>query len=835
MILHLLKTDWQRLKRPVLAVWLLLVLTTLPWLLHRPASFAGPWAEISSRQGELPAGLLDSTRFPLDAEFIRYLIAIATLLLSAAIGMHGIHWQAVSPLRPWKRVAAKLLSLLAFIVVPQVLLGALVLQLHAFSPGVILAASLGTAGSLLLLHAASALFACHCASRWVWLAAVTSLVAAMLVLTPMFSLGQDLLHPFIDPWAMHRGPRYWLLGTLAVLALIVLPKALRTRPGSVLAAAAAVLSILVAAITSRRAPHVAVFPAPAASTHPALAAIAPEIVPRSLRIDGGFFGNRPAGSVRVDASLQTAGTLPPGEFIVWSSLSPASTLESRFWTRDFPNFASATDRAALEAVLPAPLMRDEWSTSQNNVSQMFPGRHAGDGSPLKLHVSGHLFRYEVLADLPVGDRNYATSDGDIRIYTRFLALKDARFLLDAVVQSPALGIGRDARMLTWNPHAIGSYRFVLHLPQNQLCIPLVAQVDQAAPIPGGAAWARQILKPRDEARLRKFRWESARLIILKHHDLGHIERELSIDPTSDEAGSSDSDWILSRNYGLRFDAYLKNHRPNRPDPATCSEAEFARYLRIISSTFFDDLATRDLAEYAPRFSHLLISHSKQRSAAQALAIGIPESSRGELLRSVREDPTHFWRLGPVLLERGWNDEVRDLLATSLQRQPPGDCNGSGHLFAIAGAVARLEDPSTFPQLLSFLESSRSFDFYRTLRELPAIDKPLDETIAKMSARLSPAAELASLRPGRIYGVFDAFKVPVAHGNPVALAKLLELWRLLPEKIPFFSEVDTFTNFFEPQPPIPDSLDAWRAFIDGKSAKDFTHDPLTGRWLAPSKP
>ena len=159
MILHLLKTDWQRLKRPVLAVWLLLVLTTLPWLLHRPDSFTGPWAEISSRQGELPAELLDSTRFRLDAELVRYLIAIATILLSAAIGMHGIHWQAVSPLRPWKRVAAKLLSLLAFIVGPQVLLGALVLQLHGFSPGGILAASLGTAVSLLLLHATSALFA----------------------------------------------------------------------------------------------------------------------------------------------------------------------------------------------------------------------------------------------------------------------------------------------------------------------------------------------------------------------------------------------------------------------------------------------------------------------------------------------------------------------------------------------------------------------------------------------------------------------------------------------------------------------------------------------------
>jgi hypothetical protein len=836
MILHLLKTDWQRLKRPVLAVWLLLVLTTLPWLLHRPDSFAGPWAEISSRQGELPAELLETTRFRLDAELVRYLIAFATLLLSAAIGMHGIHWQAVSPLRPWKRVAAKLLSLLALLVGPQVLLGALVLQLHAFSPGVILAASLGTAVSLLLLHASSALFAYHCASRWVWLAAVTSLVAAMFVLTPMFSLGHEpLLNPFIDPWAMYRGPRFWLLGAIAILALTVLPKVFRTRPGSVLAATAAVLSIVVAAIASRRAPHIAVFPTAAASTDPALAAITPELVPRSLRIDDGFFGTRPAGSLRVDASLQTAGTLPPGQFIVWSSQPPASALESRNWTRDFPNFASPTDRAAMEAVLPAPLMRDEWSTSQNNVSQTFQGRHADDRSALKLQVSGHLFRYEILADLPLGDRTDATVDGDIRIFTRGLTLPGAPCLIDAVVQGPALGIGRDARMLTLNPHAVGSYRFVLHLPQDQLCLPLVAQVDQAAPIPSGAAWARQILKPRDEAKVRNFRWDSARLIILKHRDLGHIEREFPVDPAGDEARSSDSDWILSRNYGLRFDAYLKNHRPNRPDPATCSEAEFARYLRTISGTFFDELAVRDLAEYAPRFSHLLASHAERRPAPQAIAIGLPEAGRDALLKSIREDPAKVARLGSVLLERGWHGEVRDLLVTSLQQRRAGDDNDRGHRYDIAEAVARLEDPTTYPQLLSFLESSRSFEFYRTVRELPGIDGLLDETIAKISVQLSPAAELASLRPGRIYGVFDAFRVPVSHGNPVALAKLLDLWRSLPEEIPFFSEIDTFTKFFEPQPPIPDTLDAWRAFIDGKSAKDFTHDPLTGKWLAPSQP
>lgn len=835
MILHLLKTDWQRLKRPVLAVWLLLVLTTLPWLLHRPDSFAGPWAEISSRQGELPAELLDTTRFPIDAELIRYLIAIATILLSAAIGMHGIHWQAVSPLRPWKRVAAKLLSLLAFIVGPQVLLGVLVLQLHGFSPGVILAASLGTAVSLLPLHATSALFAYHCASRWVWLAAVTSLVAAMFVLTPMLSYGHEaLLHPFIDPWAMHRGPRYWLLGAIAVLALIVFPKVLRTRPGSILAATAAVLSILAAAITSRRAPHIAVLPAPAVSTDPALAAIAPELVPRSFRFDDGFFGSRPAGSLRVTASLQTAGTLPPGQFIVWSSRTPISPAESRFWTRAFPTFASATDRAALEDVLPAPLMRDEWNTSQNNISQTFPDRHAGDSSSLTLHVSGHLFRYEVLADLPWGDRTDATSDGDIRIFTRGLTLPGAPLLVDAVVQSPALGIGRDRRLLTWNPHAIGSYRFVLHLPQDQLCIPLVDQVDQAAPIPGGAAWARRILKPPDGAKMRNFGWESARLIILKHRDLGHIERELSIDPAEDDAGTSDSDWMLSRNYGLRFDAYLKNHRPDRPDPATCSEAEFARYLRRVSGTFFDDLATRDLAEYAPRFSGLLAAHARRNSAVSAIAIGTPESARDAVIQALQADPSLLSLFASTLLDRGWQSADRDLLA-GLTRPHSRDYNWNQNFHRIVTALAQLEDPATYPQLLTHLEKSRSVAIYSTVRELPGISGSLEETIARMSINLSPSVELASIRPGTIYGLFNPFEAPVAHGNPVALAKLLELWRLLPKEKRSFDEVRAFAARFEPQPPIPDTLDAWRAFIDGKSAKDFTHDPLTGKWLAPSQP
>jgi hypothetical protein len=165
--------------------------------------------------------------------------------------------------------------------------------------------------------------------------------------------------------------------------------------------------------------------------------------------------------------------------------------------------------------------------------------------------------------------------------------------------------------------------------------------------------------------------------------------------------------------------------------------------------------------------------------------------------------------------------------------PPG--YDHWHTNQIAAAIALLEDPSTYPQLLDFLERSRSFGIYRVLRELPGIDEALDEAIWNITRSLSPSVELSRLRPGLIYGVFHGFQAPVAHGNPVALAKLLELWRILPSDMRSFDQVRAFADRFEPQPPIQDTFDAWRAFIEGKSAEDFTHDPLTGKWLAPSQP
>ena len=838
MILHLLKTDWQRLKRPVLAVWLVLLVTTLPWLLHRPDSFTGPWIEINSSQGPIPEGIERPFRSRVDPEFIRYLLAFATLLLSSAIGMHDTRWQAVSPLRPWHRLSAKLAAILTFIVAPQAILGGLILQLHGFPPGAILAGALGTVASLVLLHAAAALFAYHCGTLWTWLAGIASLLAAVIVLSPMFPGRFELvLHPFIDPWAMDRGPRYWIFGGTAVGILLLLPKIFRPRPGSAPATSAAVLALLAAGMASRRVPEVALASPPAPLNDPDLAGITPEIIPGSLRIDDDFYSTHPAGSLLLSAAVRTRGLDAEAGFVVWSAAT-RSLRESRVWTHAFPHEGSVTDRDALSAVLPSPLFQGPagWHHPENQVRGSFPDQADQATAPLELRLNGHRFRYEILADLPWRQSPATTSDGEIRIVTRTLELPDERFLLDTVAQGPASGIARDPLHLTWDPHALRSYRFVLHFPHEKICVPLWRNVDQSAPIPGGGGWSRRILRPLELEGSRHLDPAGARLIILKHVPLGSIRRVLTIDRSAaDPSAGEGTDWILSRNYGLSLDAYLKNHRPVRPDPATGSEAEFARYLRALSGTFYEELAVRDLAEYAPRFSPLLLSHARRRTAAMALAAGSPESTREKLLTRIREDPSQVPRLASVLLERGWQTGIRDLLVAALDRQPPGDFNWNSTSHQIAVAIALPEDPATYPGLLDFLEKSRSFAIYRTLRELPGIDEALDEAIWNITRSLSPSVELSRLRPGLIYGVFDGFQAPVAHGNPVALAKLLELWRILPSDIRSFDQVRAFADRFEPQPAIPPSLDAWRAFIEGKSAGDFTHDPLTGKWLAPSQP
>lgn len=837
MILHLLKTDWQRLKRLVFGVWLLLALTTLPWLLLPLDSFRAPWFDRSNSQGDLPAGILGSLfGHAVDAEAIRYLSALATLILSTAIGMHGVHWQVVSPLRRWQRITAKLLSLLLFLVVPQSLLGMTTLHLHGFPAATVAAAGLGTAASLILIHAASALFAHCCGSLWTWLASLASLVGTALVLSLLTGVNfPAALHPFVDPWAAERGVDFWVLGGTAVVLLSSLPKLVRSRPRTPLAAAAAVSALILAAVPAHRAPGFVVLPSPSLLSTDALAEINVELVAKSLRIDDDFYGGMTHGAVRAIATVRTAGELPPKTHVAWSS-GVQSKQESRYWTRAYPNERGPTDLAAMTDALPAPLIRgpEGIGFGENSVTQVFPNTSPHPSRDLRLSVHGHVFRYEPLAELPFDESTVITRDGSHSLATRRVGAANNRILLDVAAQSPALGISRDPRIVTEStPHPIHSYRFVLHLPKDRLCVPLMPTIDQAAFIPGGAGWSRRILVPWEEGKVRLFDFKNARLIILKPITLARINREIAVTTDLSEMDSPpDRDWMLSRNYGLRFDAYIQNHRPCRPDPATCTDAEFARYLRTISASFFDNLAEQDLAEYAPRFSELLALHAPRSPAVAAIERGTPDSRREEVLHLVRRRPSLAPYLAPALVSRGWQAEVKDSLLVALRRPASADINWNQHRSATIEAIALLEDPATYPALLSILEKSRSLWIYETLRQLPGIEPLLDDTIRRMSQDLSPAVELSRVRQGLFYGVFDAFTVPLAHGDPLAMEKLLELWRMLPSNLSAFDHIRGFTRHFAPG--IPSNVGAWRAFIEGKTSKDFAHDPLTRTWHLVSK-
>jgi hypothetical protein len=835
MILHLLKTDWQRLKRPILGVWLLLLLTTLPWFFHRLESFQVPWIEDGSGtwNGHHTPELLRKPRMiPVDGELLRYLTAIATILLSSAVGMHGIRWQAVSPLKPSQRVAAKLLSLLVFIILPQTVLAALILQLHGFSAHVILAASAGTLLSLGLLHAATALFAHHCASLWTWLAGIAALLGAAVVVRAMLPGDfSSCLHPFTDPWAMNRGPSFWVLGGGAILALTLLPKLVRSRPGTPRATGAAVVAMLLAALAAYRTPTLAWLWTPPSIPSESLHAITAEIEPQSIRIDDDFYGSSPPGTVRVIATARTGGELPPGIFVVWSS-AIATPWESRQWTRAFPNDRGPTDLAALQAILPAPLIQSGYGVTfgENNLFQTFPD----SAERFQLQLAGHVFRYQQIADLPFDESTALTRDGDITVATRRFPTEQPELILEAAVQGPAHGIGRDARALSWQPQAIASYRFVLHFPEDQVCLPLQQFTEQLAPIPAGASWARRLLQPWEDMKPRRFDPRGVRLLIFKPVTLASIRHQVEVSRDApDQSRPPEFDWTLSRNYGLDHAAYLANHRPFRPDPATCSEAEFLPYLRTVSATFASDLAERDLAEYAPRFGKPLALHSRRFTAARAIAPGTPESRRDDVLAAIRQQPDLVHGLASTLVERGWHPELRDLFVNAVARWPRHDPNRHLHREAMFRALAQLEDPSTYPALLTALRESRSFELYRTLRELPGIDEDLDEAVRDIAMNLSPAVELSRNRQGLFYGVFDPFRAPVSHGNPVALARLLELWRMLPPEIGSFDPIRAFTGMFQPEPALPETVEAWRAFIDGKTERDFTHDPLTRKWHAPS--
>ena len=862
MIFHLLKSDWQRLRWLILGTWTILF-AVLTWLLHDPASFALPWVDVNQGNNS-PNSLFDIPQGVWLQQWSLYGVAAATLLLSTDIGMHDSRWQRVSPIRGWEKLAAKLLAVLLFIVLPQVLLGLGVMWSQGFPTHSALVAAAGIALSLTLLYGTAALFGRQCGSFWIWAAAVACLVAATWLPLIMGGLSRGFvalvmpalwnLRVFLDVWAEGSGPMLWVYLGLALVAVAGIPRLFRTRPGTVPAVVAAIAGLLLAGVAAPwLAPRQMLPELDLPSLQPAVAANDVRI----QQVSSTGLSGRTSDRSYVEARITTDGNAD-GQFVSWRPWSAKMAIQL------MSGFGLARLQAhdtALGAALPAPLASPENSYDE---FETLPLTAANVPS---IPVTGIVFRYETLADLPLSE-NPVTSSGDgTSVIARLTSDLPRGPLPEVILRSAADEFGWRSFGNRGFPQGYFPFSkpliFVLYLPKQKTCIRMRTKAEQHTSIPGGGTSVRYVLEPGDQGRLAKSVLAGARLIVLRPVIEGIIERQLELPPIP-LANPYGKGVRLDQGESVSEEDYLKSLRPNRPDPATCTEEEFDRYLQTVGNVFPYWAVKYDLAEYAARFPQVLARAISSQAVADGFDEFVAESDKATIISAIRE-PYVAFKTARALTRRGWQNEVRELLLECLDA--PFMAQNGGSIYPVIAALAELEDPTTYPALVSAYETTGYSSYYEMIRPLPGIKPLLDVAIERISGNLKTSLLQFTSFSSAISKALETYEAPVSHGNPTALAKLLEFWGNLPfdaiseldevpppgqsqgdpDQQPEYSVMASadfggsapnlvlkdFTRFFQLDPPIPHRLAAWRSFLAGKTAADFTYDPLARRWRASS--
>lgn len=493
------------------------------------------------------------------------------------------------------------------------------------------------------------------------------------------------------------------------------------------------------------------------------------------------------------------------------------------WRSDFPSGEAVTGRffpgnhttemrTALHQVLPAVLIDRIDPPDYVNFDPEVVNRLPADVS-----LTGAVFRYRIVADLPLGRNRVATTLDDITTAARYIDSKEGEPLAEVSLKCP----------LTLTGENDSYFSYILYLPESGRCASLEPRYRGEGFSPGGMAWFQLMLEAKDTGESKPKSWKNARLLVIQPEFLGTVTRRLTLPPPSEPPIPNGEDWMLSGAYRLRNEAYYSKLRPHRPDPATCTEKELSRYMRSLIALFPSAVMARDLAEYAPRFPRLLALYAREYYIGDAIEEGVPETSKAEVI-SVVDGPVQAMRLVRTLTNRNWGDPVRNQFLKRLE-EPFLTWDSSGN-FPIVSAIARQEDPATYPALLHAYEATGDSRLYDVLRCLPGITPDLDEAVDRVSQRLSPVTNFRG-EPFSFGFAMNEFLGPVSHGNPVALAKLLQLCQN-PDLSIYFPGPE-LQEIISPSP-IPEGSQAWREYFQGKTAADFTYDAFARCWHPISK-
>jgi len=843
-VIHFLKTDWQRLRWLILAFWVLLLLAAWPALSFAPGDFRVPARPGASYFGGTNGALLAALEKQGELSPLRdwifatmsWLFTGATLLLAGSLGFHTRMWTEGRPTRKRETIAAKLGGLLLFAVVPIVLVLTLIPLLQGFPWQEGLRSGLRAAASTLPRLAGVALFGALCRSWWRWLAGMFAVAVALQILPRLLWIRgapQWIHDPLVIP-----GTSYFHLGPLwiAVVVLAILLAFLPSQVQAVRKVAAAIVAILISC-------HLLSLPLtlpvpPGQNLADWSGEVSPVLLSEELVADTGESApNRgpdthtrtsigtPVMSVLL--SLETKG-LPAGSHAVWKPVGTSQLIsEGRVITStEVPDLGSSlgnqlVDRAAIKPLISAsPIQWDgpERLSNTRDIYEIFtpvePGRF--DRAELDLGLEGSAYSLEKIVDVSLGAPVQVKKDG-ISIHIRRLDVPDHMPFADVCYVTPTgtHPFFAEIARRDWIP--------VIYLPGKGIArIPWVAHSTTMRVAPGFTAVRQLYLTGQMESGKPKLDgYDQARFMLLKRVELAKMTGKIHSAPLRLQI---QSDW---RDPEAR-ETFAPPPYERRPDPATTGGADFEKWMMLSYSAFDSGWESRNIADYIPAHLERILGRiggvqPPSTPEGKAITMACPESRKGEVIAALprrNKDRGTNW-IPDVIVERGW---VQDAAPQIRKLAAEGGIADNPYSQIM---LAALEDPQTYPALL---EKSLWFDIYAEVRRLPGIEPALTEAVVKQYRDLM-ASTGNKEGDGRdqIYRII----VPAGHGVPEAFADLLAIW-------PKVEEIDRRVVAEEIRKVIllPGGPDDWKAVMSELAAKvpaDFSYDTLARCWMPLANP
>lgn len=862
-VLHLFKTDWQRLKRPLIGLWIIIFLTALPWWLSDPFGFTLPAYWDSGGSGnwiDAQREMLYSNPWIREPLIWSNLVRMAMALgIAAAIGMEGKTGMRIQPVRRRERIAAKTLCIVLLLVVPQVVAMAANLFIHRFSPQVVAAATLDQTLSATLVFGMAALFGAWCRSFWACLAGLAGL-ATSVGLMNLFSKSATSVRQllFEQPWG---NPNGWTVCMFALAAIVLLGGLLpwaRSASGPATRIALSVALLALAAYIgsfAKNAPRVDSTRITAGSPEIDIASIKPVInsawMTSETRIRWDY-STKPGLNPGVTGKLGTK-ACPPGHAVEWrptgkgvltqqgrriatlvTSPKPPTTYREAersagyFLPRDH---IEATATAALPGNT-APFPNRFADTPPRYQSTIHLGEFSraemepldpNQPATLTVELAGTVYRYEPIVDVALENSPVEVKTGNVTWRIRRFPTEAGDLRADLVVSHPAIGFASKAEEIRWDAAPLTHCLFYFHFPKNDVNIRVESTFYADGPLLAGAGWHRRIIGINGQSLATSnpnLDLEGARLIILKPVVVAHIPAvEASVDLSPSDDSDPYYDFSLSTRYARDPQFYQENLISQRPDPRTCSREEFGRWLRTPAAVYpWKSGSAYDLASYAPRFTDVMVKVARKEAVQEALRRGVPESQRRQLLDLIATAPAPG-SLIDVAVSRGWADEVKDEI---LRRFHSGDSIRTN-------SVMYLEDPSIYPALLEILMRSPDLQTYEKIRLLPGIEPSLDQAVtdALRSASLPRLIAAAPNYDNRL--PYGPYLIAAKRGNKDALDAVLTIFNAGGTKGSSFYQTQSLNHLFVAPPMSGHVNQRWLDHLGGRTSADFQFDPLARIW------